>query len=311
MEFRHLKNFVAVAEAECVSFAATNLRISQPSLSRQMRDLEDSLGVALFRRSPNSLRMTDAGRAFLEEAKAILVRVDVARRNILNYSVERKLDLTVGHVPILASGMIPNLLKSLKESAPDLRVKLIEESAAALIAGARDGRFDVTLSPRPRVRIPSGLAFEELCRFRPGVFVPPTHRFAKAKHIRPREIASEPLVVPTLKNFANYNHYLTAVFRIARAKPRIAMESDTGAGLMVAAASGYGIAVMFELPRKAAPGLEFIPFEGGPPPLSFGILRRAGAPAPGVSSFVAMARLWAGGKRSTNPADRHAPSDPG
>ena len=72
MELRHLRYFVAVAEAENVSRAALKLHVSQPALSRQIRDLEDELGFKLLERSARSVRLTEAGRAFLTEARAVL-----------------------------------------------------------------------------------------------------------------------------------------------------------------------------------------------------------------------------------------------
>ena len=72
MELRHLRYFVAVAEMENVSRAALKLHVSQPALSRQIRDLEDEIGFSLLERTAKSVRLTDAGRAFLEEARGIL-----------------------------------------------------------------------------------------------------------------------------------------------------------------------------------------------------------------------------------------------
>ena len=78
MELRHLRYFVAVAELQNITRAAAKLHVSQPPLSRQIRDLEDELGVALFERGAKALRLTEAGRAFLSEARAALQRVDDA-----------------------------------------------------------------------------------------------------------------------------------------------------------------------------------------------------------------------------------------
>ena len=75
LNWRHLRYFVAVAEAENVSRAALKLHVSQPALSRQIRDLEDELGFLLLEHSARSVRLTDAGRAFLSEARAVLQRV--------------------------------------------------------------------------------------------------------------------------------------------------------------------------------------------------------------------------------------------
>src|SRR5207249_7024652 len=78
MELRHLRYFVAVAEEQNVTRAAARLHVSQPPLSRQIRDLEDELGVALFNHGAKSVRLTEAGKVFLTEAHAVLQRVDDA-----------------------------------------------------------------------------------------------------------------------------------------------------------------------------------------------------------------------------------------
>src|ERR1700751_1305506 len=78
VELRHLRYFVAVAETENVSRAALKLHLSQPALSRQIRDLEDEIGFRLFERTAKSVRLTNAGRAFVDEARAILKQADEA-----------------------------------------------------------------------------------------------------------------------------------------------------------------------------------------------------------------------------------------
>src|SRR3954463_13320764 len=76
MELRHLRYFIAVAEEENVSRAALKLHVSQPGISRQIRDLEDELGFQLFERSAKSLKLTEAGKLFLTEALAVLQRAE-------------------------------------------------------------------------------------------------------------------------------------------------------------------------------------------------------------------------------------------
>ena len=80
MELRHLRYFIAVAEEENITRAAERLHVSQPPLSRQIRDLEEELGAALFERTAKSVRLTDVGRIFLTEARAVLERAQQARR---------------------------------------------------------------------------------------------------------------------------------------------------------------------------------------------------------------------------------------
>src|SRR2546425_12935588 len=78
MELRHLRYFIGVAEEENVSRAALKLHVSQPALSRQIRDLEEELGFLLLERSAKAVRLTEAGRAFLTEARAVLQRAEAA-----------------------------------------------------------------------------------------------------------------------------------------------------------------------------------------------------------------------------------------
>jgi DNA-binding transcriptional LysR family regulator len=96
MELRHLRYFVAVAKAENVSRAALKLHVSQPALSRQIRDLEDELGFALLERSAKSVRLTDAGKTFQGEARAVLQRVDEALKKARAVATGGRGELHVG-----------------------------------------------------------------------------------------------------------------------------------------------------------------------------------------------------------------------
>ncbi len=90
MELRHLRYFVAVAEAENVTRAAAKLRVAQPAVSRQIRDLEDELGVTLLERSAKAVRLTEPGRVFLAEARAVLQRAEEAVATVRPRRMERR-----------------------------------------------------------------------------------------------------------------------------------------------------------------------------------------------------------------------------
>src|ERR1700746_1084032 len=104
MELRHLRYFVAVAEAENVLSAATQkLHFCQPAVSRQIRDLEDELGVQLFERTGKSVKLTDAGFLFLKEARAVLESADGAVRNVRAFAKAGETELQVGYSPSLTT----------------------------------------------------------------------------------------------------------------------------------------------------------------------------------------------------------------
>src|SRR5436190_18750447 len=112
MELRHLRYLVAVAEAENVSRAALKLHVSQPALSRQVRDLEEELGFDLLERSAKSVRLTDAGRVFLTESRAVLQRVDGAVNAARTVATGSHGELHVGYAPTLTVRILPAALRA-------------------------------------------------------------------------------------------------------------------------------------------------------------------------------------------------------
>src|SRR5512141_582873 len=122
MELRHLRYFVAVAEEENVSRAALKLHLSQPALSRQVRDLEDELGFLLFERSAKSVRLTEAGRAFLGEARAVIHRVEEAVTKTRAVAAGARTGIHVGYAPSLTVEILPQTLHEFQVALPGVRV---------------------------------------------------------------------------------------------------------------------------------------------------------------------------------------------
>src|SRR5215475_529725 len=119
VELRHLRYFVAVAEMENLSRAATEkLHVAQPSLSRQIRDLEDELGVQLLERTAKSVRLTDAGRAFFDEARAILQHADEAVLKARAVAGKLETELRVGDWPLGTGRLMPAILRSYQQAMP-------------------------------------------------------------------------------------------------------------------------------------------------------------------------------------------------
>src|SRR5439155_12607513 len=147
MELRHLRYFVAAAEAENVSRAALKLHVSQPALSRQIRDLEEELGFPLLERSAKSVRLTEAGRVFLAEASAVLERADAAvkaGREVATGSGE----LHVGYAPSLTARILPATLRAFQAELPKVRVRLHDLSTGAMLAGMREARLQLAFMVR-------------------------------------------------------------------------------------------------------------------------------------------------------------------
>src|SRR6185295_15808869 len=115
MELRHLRYFVTVAEELNISRASARLRISQPAVSRQLRDLEEELGVELFRREKHGLKLTPAGDAFLAHARDLLRRSGDAVKQMAAFNEQAKETLTVGYLAPVLSGMLTPALRSFSQ----------------------------------------------------------------------------------------------------------------------------------------------------------------------------------------------------
>jgi LysR family transcriptional regulator, benzoate and cis,cis-muconate-responsive activator of ben and cat genes len=150
MELRHLRYFVAVAETQNVLRASTQkLHVSQPAVSRQIRDLEDELGVQLFERTGKAVSLSDAGSLFLKEARSILERTDEAVRKLRAFAHGGETELHIGYTPALRAQLVSPALHAFQQAVPNVHVKLHDWSYEKIAAGLRDGRLQLAFIARP------------------------------------------------------------------------------------------------------------------------------------------------------------------
>lgn len=222
MELRHLRYFVAVAEAENVLRAATQkLHVSQPAVSRQIRDLEDELGVQLFERTGKAVKLTDAGFLFLKEARAILERTDEAVRNVRDFAQAGETELHVGYSLTPSGHILSATIRAFQKAMPNVHVKLHDWSNEEIAVGLRDGRLKVALVARALERGPfHDFRFEELLREHVRLAVPPNHPFARRRSVSLADAAQEPFVGLTREDFSDYHRYLASLFASVRKKSR-------------------------------------------------------------------------------------------
>ena len=131
MELRHLRYFVAAGEALNFTEAAARLRVAQPALSRQVRDLEDEIGVDLLRRSPRGVTLTAEGKLFLEEVRELLKRTDESVEKVRALVRGEYSELRVGYAPTLAVEILPPGLAAFRKSVPTTKVLLYELSSVS------------------------------------------------------------------------------------------------------------------------------------------------------------------------------------
>ena len=193
MELRHLRYFVAVAEAGNLTLAAEQrLHTSQPSLSRQIRDLEEEVGVQLLVRRARGIELTPAGRAFLDHARAVLSQVEAATESARGVAHPAKPCFTMGFLTGHEVTWMPEAMRILRDELPKIDVMISSQYSPLLADGLSKGKIDAAFLRRER-GVP-GLAFRPLVKEPLVVILPADHRLAPLKSISPKDLVGETFV---------------------------------------------------------------------------------------------------------------------
>ena len=196
MDLRHLRYFVAVADAGSLTVAAEQkLHTSQPSLSRQIRDLEEEVGVPLMSRSVRGVELTAAGQAFLNHARMALHQAEAAKEAAVRAAQPARPTFAIGFLSGSEIGLLPEVTRILRDELPGIEITLSSDYSPSLAKALKRGRLDAAFM-RPEEDM-GDLAFE-LVRTDPLIFVLPSdHRLASHEAIGPREILNEPFIFPS------------------------------------------------------------------------------------------------------------------
>lgn len=200
MDLRHLRYFIAVAEVGSLHVAAERrLHTAQPSLSRQMRDLEAELGCSLMTRSARGIELTAAGRVFLDHARVILLQVDAAGEAARRAAAPPRRDFVLGFLTGHEFDWLPGVMAILREEIPNAEVTVLSRSSPDLADGLMRGKIDLALL-RPERNMP-GLVFETLGAEPLLVLMPADHRLTIGATVRPQDLVAERLIgVPVAKS---------------------------------------------------------------------------------------------------------------
>ena len=243
MELRHLRYFLAVAEALNFTKAAEQLRIAQPALGRQVRDLEDEIGVDLLKRSPRGVTLTAEGRLFLEEARDVLRRADESVKKVRALARGEYGELHIGYAPTPTVEILPPALAAFQKAVPGVKVLLHDMSSDEIVDGVRNGGLQLAVTPWLAAERVPDLEFELLKDYPICAVLPTDHPLARLKAIPLEKIAAEPLVTLNRKNYPAAITQLETLFRPLGVKPQIALECDSGSSLIAAVESHRGIAL--------------------------------------------------------------------
>jgi LysR family transcriptional regulator, hydrogen peroxide-inducible genes activator len=243
MEVHQLRYVCAIADTGNFSRAAERCRVAQPSLSQQVQKLEDDLGVKLFDRLGRSIRLTEAGRAFIPRARAILEQMDAARNSAADKNADLRGNVTVGVIPTVAPYLMPRYTASFAKKFPDAKLRIIEETTSVLVEGLRDLSIDVAILALP-------LRHKDLelfpIRTEPLFAVlNKNHPRARAKSLALKDLRGESFVM--LRDGHCFRDLSLDTCTRARITPNIAFESGQFSSLLGMVAAGIGVSLVPEM----------------------------------------------------------------
>ncbi len=297
VELRHLRYFIAVAEELSFTRAAVRLRTAQPSLSQQIRQLENAVGVKLLDRTRHHVALTNAGRIFLRQAKDILGRVEHARRLAKQAADGRAGDLSVGTFPSADVRILPALRPLIAEHLPDLRLILHSKYAVDPLVGLQSGTLDVAFVRGPLETV--GLEGIELVREQIVMVLPSHHALARRKRIPVKSLDDLPCITMERSLSPALHDAAATLYREAKIRLHAVSSADNVLGHLQLVQEGLGFALLPDsISVLLPPGVTFRPLDCEPvPTVSIVVAWKSGSHSRLVREFVDLARRASSGRK--------------
>ena len=254
MEVHQLRYVCAIADTGNFSRAAERCQIAQPSLSQQVQKLEEDLGAKLFDRLGRSIRLTEAGRAFIPQARAILEQMDAARSSAADKNADLRGNVAVGVIPTVAPYLMPRYTAAFAKKYPDAKLRIVEDTTSVLVKGLRDLSIDVAILALP-------LRHKDLelfpIRTEPLFAVLRSdHPRAPRKSLALKDLRGESFVM--LRDGHCFRDLSMGACAHARITPNIAFESGQFSSLLGMVAAGVGVSLVPEMAIDRNAGCRYV-----------------------------------------------------
>src|SRR6266852_3817710 len=288
MELRHLRYFVAIGEEENYRRAAQRLNVAQTALSTQIQDLEAELGFKLFDRLPRGVKLSAAGRLFLEDARRILQQVSEAAARAARVARGQSGTLRVGFTENASwRGIVPDSFRRFRERQPDAELQLTPATSLEQIEALRLGRLDagfVFNMPNTDAELdhlPVAMQHVELA-------VPKGHALARMKNVRLRDLVDASFVwFPRREAPAFYDRLMHECFRGGLKSPRIVQEGLNESTILSLVSHGMGVGWVNGMARWRCPeGVVIMSVVDLDVPLPLALVWRRDNTSPLLANFI-------------------------
>ncbi len=291
MELRQLGYFVAVADHQHFTRAAEALHIAQPSLSQQIRKLEEEVGTTLFERTRGQVTLTEAGQHLLPHARALLSRAEEAERELAELGNLERGRLLLGALPALSASMLPQLLPAYHARYPGVEMTLHEAPTITLLRQLEHREVDVALTALPPAH--GYLGSLPLGRELFAIAVAPDHALARRESVETAELRDAPFIL--WSEGSAVRDLTLRICRQAGFEPKVVLESAYWDTICSLVAVGLGITLVPEqsLSSTARAQVAVVPLANGGHGRQIGLLwRRDGYQPSAARAFIELVREW-------------------
>ncbi len=274
--FRQLRYFVVTAEQGQISYAATHLSISQSAVTTSIKELEKSIGVALFARMPHGMELTAAGRQFLSYAYDILAKVDEATH--LNYvSSDIEGELAVAATYTVIGYFLPLHIERLKRQYPKLRIQLYELNRESIEEGLLVNRYDIAVLLTSNI-LNSALTTETLMRSIRRLWLPAQHPLLNRADVGLRDVSEEPYIMLTVDEAA---YSSLKYWNATPHQPRVTLRTSSIEAVRSMVANNLGVTILSDMVHRPwsleGRRIETVNLKDPIPPMDVGLAWRADA----------------------------------
>jgi DNA-binding transcriptional LysR family regulator len=263
MELRHLRYFVAVAEELNFTRAAGKLRLAQPSLTRQIHNLEEELGVRLLDRTKNQVLLTEEGKSFLVDARRLVALSLESVKSVQRFSRGECGQLNLGYLFKFNFDLLPATLATFYQTCPEIAVNLFDMSPAEQLRALEARKIDlgfIGLRPSAANKNLAALNWECVARHKVVVVLPVRHPLATKSKILAKDLKSLFFVAMSEQTHPGSRDWLTALCQQAGFTPRILQDVELESGIMTFVAEGLGVTLAREqIKNLPHPGVVFRP----------------------------------------------------
>lgn len=293
-DIRHIRAFLTLARTANFTRAAAELNVSQPALTVQIRQLEESLGVRLFDRNKRQVVPTRAGRELAAPLQRVLSELERVMDAAHDLASLRRGVVSVATLPSVAAGLLPVVLRAFRAQHPGIRVQVADVVAQRIVRLVRDEEADFGIGPR--IRTDPDVEITDLLTDRMCVFCPDGHPLAERDAVTLAEAAAYPLVLTARDSSVRL--LLERALEAEGLEPVPACEANYMSTAMGMVRAGLGISILPEAAADAAScaGVRAVALRGPELERKIGIIRRKGRSlSPAAERFVEAVQAVAAG----------------